>query len=32
MKIKDARFVVSNSEVAKCPAPDKPEFAFHRAF
>ena len=28
MKIKDARFVVSNSEVAKCPAPDKPEFAF----
>lgn len=28
MKIKDARFVVSNSEVAKCPVPDKPEFAF----
>ncbi len=28
VEIKQARFLVSNSEVAKCPAPDKPEYAF----
>lgn len=28
MEIKDARFIVSNSKVEKCPAPDKPEYAF----
>jgi len=28
MEIKDARFVVSNTDVEKCPAPDKPEYAF----
>ena len=28
MKIKHARFVVSNTEVAKCPQPDRPEYAF----
>ncbi|HNX54470.1 MAG TPA: ribosome biogenesis GTP-binding protein YihA/YsxC [Prolixibacteraceae bacterium] len=26
--IKQARFLCSNTEVAKCPAPDKPEYAF----
>lgn len=28
MEIKDARFIVSNTEVEKCPLPDKPEYAF----
>jgi len=28
MKITAAEFVVSNSEISKCPAPDKPEYAF----
>ncbi|GAP70498.1 ribosome biogenesis GTP-binding protein YsxC/EngB [Bacteroidales bacterium 6E] len=28
MDIKQARFVVSNSTVSKCPKPDKPEYAF----
>lgn len=28
MEIKQARFLVSNSDVTKCPRPDKPEFAF----
>ncbi len=28
MDIKQARFVVSNSSVSKCPRPDKPEYAF----
>ncbi len=28
MKVKHARFVVSNTEVAKCPQPDRPEYAF----
>ncbi len=28
MKIKQARFVVSNTDAAKCPKPDKPEYAF----
>lgn len=28
MSIKDAKFLVSNSDVKKCPAPDKPEYAF----
>ncbi len=28
MEIKDARFVVSNTDVKKCPAPDRPEYAF----
>ena len=28
MKIVDAKFVMSNTDVAKCPAPDKPEYAF----
>ncbi|MCF8362890.1 MAG: ribosome biogenesis GTP-binding protein YihA/YsxC [Prolixibacteraceae bacterium] len=28
MKIKDARFVVSNTEVNKCPKSDLPEYAF----
>lgn len=28
MEVKQARFVVSNSSVAKCPKPDKPEYAF----
>ncbi len=28
MEIKEARFIVSNSDVAKCPAPDRPEYAF----
>jgi ribosome biogenesis GTP-binding protein YsxC/EngB len=26
--IKQARFLCSNTDVAKCPAPDKPEYAF----
>ena len=28
MEIKDARFVISNTDVAKCPAGDRPEYAF----
>lgn len=28
MEIKDARFVVSNTKVEKCPPPDRPEYAF----
>ncbi|MDO8951399.1 MAG: ribosome biogenesis GTP-binding protein YihA/YsxC [Draconibacterium sp.] len=28
MEIKEARFVVSNTDVKKCPPPDKPEYAF----
>ncbi|HKJ78522.1 MAG TPA: ribosome biogenesis GTP-binding protein YihA/YsxC [Prolixibacteraceae bacterium] len=28
MDIKEARFIVSNTDVAKCPKPDKPEYAF----
>jgi len=28
MEIKKARFLVSNTDVAKCPAPDRPEYAF----
>lgn len=28
MDIKSAEFVISNTELSKCPNPDKPEFAF----
>ncbi|WP_346857273.1 ribosome biogenesis GTP-binding protein YihA/YsxC [uncultured Draconibacterium sp.] len=28
MEIKEAQFIVSNSDVAKCPPPDRPEYAF----
>lgn len=28
MEIKSAKFVISNTDVAKCPAPIKPEYAF----
>ncbi len=28
MEIKNARFVMSNTDVKKCPQPDKPEYAF----
>jgi GTP-binding protein len=28
MEVKEASFVVSNSNVDKCPSPDKPEYAF----
>lgn len=28
MNISSAEFVLSNTDVAKCPAPDRPEFAF----
>ena len=28
MEIKEARFIVSNSKVEKCPNPDRPEYAF----
>ena len=28
MEIKEAQFVMSNSEVRLCPAPDRPEYAF----
>src|SRR5690606_23677109 len=28
MEIKDARFIISNTDVDKCPRPDKPEYAF----
>ncbi|MGM0479622.1 MAG: ribosome biogenesis GTP-binding protein YihA/YsxC [Bacteroidota bacterium] len=28
MKINSAKFVISNTEIEKCPAPDRPEYAF----
>jgi GTP-binding protein len=28
MEIKEARFIISNTKVDKCPRPDKPEYAF----
>ncbi len=28
MEIKEAQFIISNSDVAKCPAADRPEYAF----
>ncbi|GAB1446613.1 MAG: ribosome biogenesis GTP-binding protein YihA/YsxC [Cyclobacteriaceae bacterium] len=28
MEIKSAEFIISNTELSKCPNPDKPEFAF----
>ncbi|RIV19357.1 YihA family ribosome biogenesis GTP-binding protein [Fibrisoma montanum] len=28
MPVKQAQFVISNSDPAKCPAPDRPEYAF----
>src|SRR6185295_4288088 len=28
MVIKTAEFVISNTQISRCPAPDKPEFAF----
>ena len=28
MEVKEARFVMSNTDVRKCPAPDRPEYAF----
>lgn len=28
MEIKEAQFVMSNAEIDKCPAPDRPEYAF----
>lgn len=28
MEIKEARFIISNTKVEKCPRPDKPEYAF----
>ncbi|MFW5822568.1 MAG: ribosome biogenesis GTP-binding protein YihA/YsxC [Tangfeifania sp.] len=28
MKIKEARFLISNTDLDKCPAPNKPEYAF----
>ena len=28
MEIKEARFIISNTDVSKCPAPNKPEYAF----
>lgn len=28
MNIKDVQFVMSNSDVQKCPDPDRPEYAF----
>ena len=28
MEIKDAQFIISNSDLAKCPRPEKPEYAF----
>ncbi len=28
MEIKEARFVISNTDVNKCPKPDRPEYAF----
>ena len=28
MEIKEAKFIISNTNVDKCPAPDRPEYAF----
>ncbi|MDX1283685.1 MAG: ribosome biogenesis GTP-binding protein YihA/YsxC [Draconibacterium sp.] len=28
MEIKEAQFIVSNTDVSKCPPPDRPEYAF----
>ena len=28
MKVNQAEFVISNTDVRLCPAPDKPEYAF----
>jgi len=28
MEIKEARFIISNTDVDKCPKPDRPEYAF----
>lgn len=28
MDIKEARFIISNTDIEKCPPPDKPEYAF----
>jgi len=28
MKIKDAKYIISNADYAQCPAPDRPEYAF----
>ena len=28
MEIKEARFIISNTDIEKCPAPNKPEYAF----
>lgn len=28
MKIKSSEFIISNSDIKKCPKPDKPEYAF----
>jgi GTP-binding protein len=28
MEIKEAQFVISNSDVKRCPKPDRPEYAF----
>jgi GTP-binding protein len=28
MEIKEARFIISNTDLDKCPRPDKPEYAF----
>ncbi len=28
MEIKEARFIISNTDVEKCPKPDRPEYAF----
>lgn len=28
MEIKDAQFIISNTDVKKCPKPDRPEYAF----
>ncbi|MDR2911026.1 MAG: ribosome biogenesis GTP-binding protein YihA/YsxC [Bacteroidales bacterium] len=28
MEIKEARFIISNTDVKKCPVPNKPEYAF----
>ena len=28
MKINSAKFVISNTDIKKCPKPDRPEYAF----
>ena len=28
MKIKTSEFIISNTDIKKCPKPDKPEYAF----